>query len=464
MVSTFLTRHSDLLKPRLSKNIKRSRAAVSRTTINEYFNNLEINLENVPPQNIFNYDETNFIDDPGRSKVLVRKKNKHADLIMDSTKSATSVMFSINASGGMLPPYVVYKALQMWEPWTIGGPEGCRYNRSQSGWFDQSIFEEWFQTIIIPHCRRLEGTKVVIGDKLASHISVNIVKLCKQHDIKFIFLPPNSTHLTQPLDVCCFRPMKIAWRKVLKVHKLSKKGPLTKDEFPKILKKTLDNLQISQSDNIKSGFSATGIYPLNREKVLKRLPDETNSSTSSIIPQVLHDLFKESRFGSKTGGAKNCKRKRYNIEPGRSVTEANMYQNSSAEEDEPCETEHNQNTELNYETEQNQNIELNYETEQNKNTDMNCDETEININNLQVDDFVRIKFETIKSNFEDIEYIGQITEIEEENLKCRFLRKSQSMKGFFVFQFIIDEAYVDTDQVVKKLKVIKEKRGNYQFE
>ncbi|XP_003245816.1 uncharacterized protein LOC100569189 [Acyrthosiphon pisum] len=305
----FVSRHSGLLKPRLSENIKRSRAAVSRTTINEYFNNLELSLENVPPQNIINYDETNFIDDPGRTKVLVRKKNKHADSIMDSTKSATSVMFAIDASGVMLPPYVVYKSLQMWEPWTLGGPEGCRYNRSPSGWFDQPIFEEWFQTIIIPHCRRLDGTKVIIGDNLASHISVNIVKLCKQHDIKFIFLPPNSTHLTQPLDVCCFRPMKIAWRKVLKMHKLKRKGPLTKDVFPSILKKTLEKLEISQFDNIKSGFKATGIYPLDREKVLNKLPGDPNSSTSSsIIPQVLHDLFKETRFGSNDGPAKKCRR------------------------------------------------------------------------------------------------------------------------------------------------------------
>jgi len=133
----FISRHSDLLKPRLSENIKRSRAAVSRTTINEYFYNLELSLENVPPKNIINYDETNFIDEPGRTKVLVRKKNKHADSIIDLTKSATSVMFAIDASEVMLPPYVVYKSLQMWELWTLGGPEGCRYNRSPSGWFDQ---------------------------------------------------------------------------------------------------------------------------------------------------------------------------------------------------------------------------------------------------------------------------------------------------------------------------------------
>jgi len=57
----FLSRYSDRLKPRLSENIKRSRAAVSRTTINEYFDNLELSLENVPPKNIINYDETKTI-------------------------------------------------------------------------------------------------------------------------------------------------------------------------------------------------------------------------------------------------------------------------------------------------------------------------------------------------------------------------------------------------------------------
>jgi hypothetical protein len=33
--------------------------------------------------------------------------------------------------------------------------------------------------------------------------------------LRYIFLPPNSTHLTQPLDVAVFAPMKRLWREVL---------------------------------------------------------------------------------------------------------------------------------------------------------------------------------------------------------------------------------------------------------
>lgn len=53
------------------------------------------------------------MDDPGRTKVLVRRTSKHANNIVDSTKTATSVKFAIDTSGSTLPPYVVYKLLHL---------------------------------------------------------------------------------------------------------------------------------------------------------------------------------------------------------------------------------------------------------------------------------------------------------------------------------------------------------------
>lgn len=119
----------------------------------------------------------------------------------------------------------------------------------------------------MPHFRQLEDTKVIIGDNVASQISVNTFRLCQQHNINFVFLPANSTHLTQPLDVACFRPMEIAWIKVLKAHKLKIRIPLTKDVIPRILWGTLERLNVTQKENIKSGIKATGIYLWDRQKV-----------------------------------------------------------------------------------------------------------------------------------------------------------------------------------------------------
>ena len=48
----------------------------------------------------------------------------------------------------------------------------------------------------------------MIEDNLSFHISESVVRKCERHNVKFICLPPNSTHLTQPLDVAYFKPLK----------------------------------------------------------------------------------------------------------------------------------------------------------------------------------------------------------------------------------------------------------------
>lgn len=69
LVRSFLKRHQGELTVRLAENMKRTRAAVSSETIKEYYDNLEVIMEGVPPKNVVNYDETNMTDDPGRVKV-----------------------------------------------------------------------------------------------------------------------------------------------------------------------------------------------------------------------------------------------------------------------------------------------------------------------------------------------------------------------------------------------------------
>jgi len=94
----------------------------------------------------------------------------------------------------------------------------------------------------IPYFRNKSGKKILLGDNLSSHVDLELIELCKQYDVHFIYLPPNSTHLTQPLDVAFFRPLKILWRKILEEWKQtasgSKAASVPKDVFPRLLKKT----------------------------------------------------------------------------------------------------------------------------------------------------------------------------------------------------------------------------------
>jgi len=191
---------------------------VSATEVKEYFSNLKETLDNggepIRKENIFNYDETNLSDNPGTKKCIYKRGVKYPERIKDSTKSAISVMFCGSASGDMLPAYVVYKAENLWSTWTEGGPKGTRYNRSRSGWFDACCFNDWFETLFVRHARNLPGKKVLIGDNLSSHFTPTVLQLAAEYDILFVCLPPNATHLLQPLDVAFYRPLKGYLRKV----------------------------------------------------------------------------------------------------------------------------------------------------------------------------------------------------------------------------------------------------------
>ncbi|KAG5881252.1 hypothetical protein JTB14_032964 [Gonioctena quinquepunctata] len=318
----FLNRHKDDLSKRISQSIKQSRAKIDHTTINGYFDNLSKVLKDVHPEGIVNYNETNFTDDPGHIKVIVRKQSKRAEKVMDTSKSSTSVMFSCSASGVMLPPYIVYKADHLWSTWIEGGPPNTRYNRIHSGWFNTNIFEDWFMKIALPYFTSLPpGRKVLIGDNLASHISLEVITTCENSNISFVLLSPNSTHLKQPLDVSVL-PVKIKWRQVLKDWKAKNRRVIKKDVFPRLLRQCLESINVKNSQNIKSGFEATGIAPIDRQKILQKLPKTQDFAATAeeenTLGETLKQLFQEARFG-KPGTSSEGRKKKISVEPGKSI-------------------------------------------------------------------------------------------------------------------------------------------------
>ena len=133
-----------------------------------------------------------------------------------------------------------------------------------SGWFEMQTFEDWFMTLALPYLKKLEGKKIMIGDNFSSHLSTEVIKQCEENDIAFVLLPPDSTHILQPLDVLFFRPLKRAWKNLLEEEKNKRKGcfTLSKDSFPSLISKLHTNVDNNAASNLKSGFEKCGIFPL----------------------------------------------------------------------------------------------------------------------------------------------------------------------------------------------------------
>lgn len=136
-----------------------------------------------------------------------------------------------------------------------------------------------------------------------------------------VYLPPNSTHLTQHLDVAFFGPLKREWRKILLNYKITNPGQSTinKKHFPKLLAELLKNINLRGIDNIKSGFKATGICPVNARNVLKRIPEYFDQDVYEIHSVLLDYLQTRS---PKPMAVKRSKK--IATEPGMSVCAADI--------------------------------------------------------------------------------------------------------------------------------------------
>jgi hypothetical protein len=147
----------------------------------------------------------------------------------------------------------------------------------------------------LPYIKKLpkDEVKVLIGDNLAAHLSPVVIDLCQLHNVRFIFLPENSTHLLQPLDVAVFGPMKRRWRQVLTAwkEKCASNGTnyatIPKQSFPGLLGQLLEK---DFGPCIRSGFESTGLFPFSLEKALSKLPAEERDVETDVQRQLLKKL------------------------------------------------------------------------------------------------------------------------------------------------------------------------------
>lgn len=231
-------------------------------------------------------------------------------------------MMAGTAAGELLPPYLIYKANNIYDSWITGGPKGTRYNRTACGQIDGNTFEDYIKSVVIPFFKDKPGKKVLIGDNLSSHLSIEVIRICEKQNILFIFLPANSTHLTQPLDIAFFRPMKIAWKFFLLKWKKTDgrtQASVPKGCFPRLLKQLINDLSENVESNLKVGFRKAG--PVDLDQVLARLPNDYNEDPDKsryAVDKSVLEILKEMRYG--TINIKEPTRKRkLNAESGKSL-------------------------------------------------------------------------------------------------------------------------------------------------
>ena len=282
---------------------KRRAEAANESTITTFFDNMEkaFTENGLDPSNptnaqrIWNCDETAFCMSSTSGKLLCKRGvNALHEVGGGSGREYTTVHVCCSANGERLPPFILYKGKNLYQRWMQGGPAGAVYGVSELGWMDACNFLSWFLKLVCPAVSHLTSTGPVFlfMDGHHSHISLQLIRAARENNVQLFCLPPNCTHVLQPLDVGVFAPLKRTWAHILKKWKLESKAQnVSKEVFPSLLCQLWE--QSFTPKQCQSGFQASGIFPLSREAVLTKLrpsqPFEPRQGSQGDIRTVTCD-------------------------------------------------------------------------------------------------------------------------------------------------------------------------------
>lgn len=290
---------------RVPSSLSKSRALASnRDVINSYFDLLEETLDENElkdcPCQIFNMDESGMPLDPKSLKTIHVRGDPNPITITTGNKAQITIVACTSASGNYIPPMVIWDRKLLKQDWTTGEVAGTLHGMSSKGWMDMSLFEKWFKKHFLRYAPSIRPLLLLL-DGHSSHYSPTALRMAAEENVILFALPPNTTHLSQPLDKGVFGPLKVAWRRVCHTYLSENPGVIvSRSVFCELFNSAWQDAMTSK--NIIAGFRTSGIYPTDRYAIT--LPGESKKSQEpsskhmrlSFVP--FYTPSKESTFPS----------------------------------------------------------------------------------------------------------------------------------------------------------------------
>ncbi|KAJ5895126.1 transposase [Penicillium taxi] len=224
----------------------------------------------VPSRLIYNFDQFGFRPGEGKIQVASRKKKAYPDLETEGGENVTAVE-CIAADG--------------WPSFDEDLPPNMMIKTSPNGWISDEIALQWLDSFIkatdTPDRLKKGETRVLIFDGRDSHLTLEFLQKCEDYKIiPFGFLP-YSTHLCQPLNGKPFFSYKQHLRLLNDDISYWSGASMTKAEF---LRETHPVRQKAFNPQIiRDSFEERGIYPMDSNKVLSKLPNQRDMISRNLI-------------------------------------------------------------------------------------------------------------------------------------------------------------------------------------
>jgi len=240
--------------------------AFNKTNVGAFFDKLkEIKLEkHFSASQIFNVDESGISSVPTKlPKVISPTGTRRVAKIVSAERGKNiTVVLGISATGVYVPPFLIFARKRMDKQLIEGAPPGSVAIGNDNGWMTSDSFLQYLEHF----CKHVKTTPenpiLLILDNHVSHVSLQAIRFCREHNITMLGFPPHTTHRLQPLDVAVFGPLKTYYSQTCDTFMVNNPGRVINDRDIGKLFSEAYNRAATVGNAIK-GFSACGIEPFN---------------------------------------------------------------------------------------------------------------------------------------------------------------------------------------------------------
>ncbi len=223
---------------------------------------------------LYNFDETGFAMGVIGGTIVVTGSERRGrrKKVQPGNREWSTAINCISGDGYSLPPFLLVKGSVHLANWYTESniPHDWVIKPTPNGWTDHDTGVDWLRHFNHhTRSRSVGANRMIVLDSHESHVSADFEAYCKDHNIITISLPPHSSHLTQPLDVGIFSPLKRAYGAEINLFIRAHVNHITKVEFLSAYH-TAYNKVISKK-NIAGGFRGAGLIPHNPEAVISKL-------------------------------------------------------------------------------------------------------------------------------------------------------------------------------------------------
>ena len=207
--------------------LEKDRAEVTQSDLIEFYNNLKKEISGYRPDCVINIDEIGFsrsIKNKNMMCVITQdRKNDKIHYIQDDCNEKTFTMIAgVSIFGTYLKPYIVCPVLSIPKEFldeNICLEHDCVLDFNRSSFTTGSIICSWYIKVfhhwIKSKRENLQSPNeniAIICDGFTGHSTNRFKELAAEDNVKIIFLPPHSSHITQALDKYVFALVKKFYR------------------------------------------------------------------------------------------------------------------------------------------------------------------------------------------------------------------------------------------------------------